>query len=176
MFKKSTVFILHFTPACVLLSVCGLHFTLSLHFTPGPQSAVCSPQSASYIDRKCYYFKNCVALPPWFRDCHLDGSISSNVRYVTCSHGTDCHAESPAGSVQCSKMTRIDPVSTFYPTFWLTKGILQWENLQQVQKGEPLGCPYLLLRVSKLEVFIQLPPAYHENSWTSMVTYRDYIQ
>ena len=36
MFKKSTVFILHFTPACVLLSVCGLHFTLSLHFTPGP--------------------------------------------------------------------------------------------------------------------------------------------
>ena len=42
MFKKSTVFILHFTPACVLLSVCSLHFTLSLHFTPGPQSAVCS--------------------------------------------------------------------------------------------------------------------------------------
>ena len=26
-------------PACVLLSVCSLHFTLSLHFTPGPQSA-----------------------------------------------------------------------------------------------------------------------------------------
>ena len=40
MFKTSTVFILHFNPACVLLSVCGLHFTLSLHFTPGPQSAV----------------------------------------------------------------------------------------------------------------------------------------
>ena len=31
---------LHFTPACVLLSVCSLHFTLSLHFTPSPQSAV----------------------------------------------------------------------------------------------------------------------------------------
>ena len=46
MFKASTVFILHFNPACVLHSVCGLHFTLSLHFTPGPQSAVCSPQSA----------------------------------------------------------------------------------------------------------------------------------
>ena len=28
-----------------------LHFTLSLHFTPGPQSAVCSPQSAFYTDR-----------------------------------------------------------------------------------------------------------------------------
>ena len=36
---------LHFTPACVLLLVC------SLHFTPGPQSAVCSPQSAFYTDR-----------------------------------------------------------------------------------------------------------------------------
>ena len=32
---------LHFTPACVLLSVCSLHCTLSLHFTPVPQSAVC---------------------------------------------------------------------------------------------------------------------------------------
>ena len=31
---------LHFTPACVLLSVCSLHFAHSLHFTPGPQSAV----------------------------------------------------------------------------------------------------------------------------------------
>ena len=42
---------LHFTPVCVLLLVCSLHFTLSLHFTPGPQSAVCSPQSAFYTDR-----------------------------------------------------------------------------------------------------------------------------
>ena len=33
---------LHFTPACVLLSVCSLHFALRLQFTPGPQSAVCS--------------------------------------------------------------------------------------------------------------------------------------
>ena len=31
---------LHFTPACVLLSVCSLHYTHSLHFTPGLQSAV----------------------------------------------------------------------------------------------------------------------------------------
>ena len=54
-FEKSTVFILHFTPACVLLSVCSLHCTLSLHFTPGLQSAVCSPQSAFYTDR----FLNC---------------------------------------------------------------------------------------------------------------------
>ena len=42
---------LHFTPARVLLLVCSLHFTLSLHSTPGPQSAVRSPQSAFYTDR-----------------------------------------------------------------------------------------------------------------------------
>ena len=43
---------------CILQSVCSLHFTVSLHFTPGPQSAVCSlqsavrsPQSAFYTDR-----------------------------------------------------------------------------------------------------------------------------
>ena len=29
----------------------NLHFTHSLHFTPGLQSAVCSPQSAFYTDR-----------------------------------------------------------------------------------------------------------------------------
>ena len=62
---QSSFCILH--PACVLLSVCSLHFTLSLHFIPGPHSAVCSPQSASYTDRlvfthsfahlKCVHFK-----------------------------------------------------------------------------------------------------------------------
>ena len=31
---------LHFTPVYILLSVCSLYFTLSLHFIPGPQSAV----------------------------------------------------------------------------------------------------------------------------------------
>ena len=41
--QQSSFCILH--PACVLLSVCSLHFTLSQHFTPGPQSAVRSPQS-----------------------------------------------------------------------------------------------------------------------------------
>ena len=28
----------------------------------------------------------------------------------------DCHAESPAGRVQCFKVAKIDPVSPFYPT------------------------------------------------------------
>ena len=35
---QSLFWILH--PACVLLSVCSLHFTLRLHFTPGLQTAV----------------------------------------------------------------------------------------------------------------------------------------
>ena len=124
---------------------------------------------------KMLLFQELCYVTTWFRDCHFDVSVSSNVRYVACSNGTDCHAESPS-RVQCLKMAKIDPVSPFYPTLWLEKGILQWENLQEVQKSEPLGCSYLLLWVSKLEVFIQLPPAYHENSWTSMVSYRDYIQ
>ena len=62
--------------------------------------------------------------------------------------------------VQRFKMAKIDPVSPFYPTLWLKKEILQWENLQEGQKNEPLGCKYLLLCVSKQEVFTQLPPAY----------------
>ena len=41
-------------------AVCSLHFTHSLHFTPGPQSAVCSPQSSFYTDRKQYWL-------PWWR-------------------------------------------------------------------------------------------------------------
>ena len=115
--------------------------------------------------QKCYSFKHCDTLLPWFQDSHFDGSVSSNVRYITCSHGTDCYAESPAGRVQCFKMAKIDPVSPFYPTLWLKKAALQWDNL--------LGCKYLLLCVLKLEVFTQLLPAYYENCGTSMVSYKD---
>ena len=56
-------------------------------------------------------------------------SVSSNVRYVTWSHGTDCHAEQPAGRVHYFKMAKIDPVSPL-------QGTLQWENLQEVRKLE----------------------------------------
>ena len=49
----------------------------------------------------------CVTTHAVIRDCHFDRSVSSNVRYVTCSHGTDCHAESPAGGVHCFKMAKI---------------------------------------------------------------------
>ena len=43
-------------------------------------------------------------------------------------------------------------------------------------ENEPLSSKYLLLCVSKLEVFTQLPPAYHENFWTSKLSYRDFLQ
>ena len=46
----------------------------------------------------------------------LNDFVSSCVRFVTCSHGTDCHAELPSGRVQRFKMAKIDPVSPFYPT------------------------------------------------------------
>ena len=78
MFKKSTVFILHFTPAYVLLSVCGLHFTLSLHFTPGPQSAVCSPQSAFYTDRR----KNLLKVHIIGKRCNVLLQDSSHVMFL----------------------------------------------------------------------------------------------
>ena len=122
--------------------------------------------------RKCYSFKNCVALLPWFRDCHFDGSASSNVRYVACSHETDCHAESPAGRVQCFKMAKIDPVSPFTHSL-IDKSNFAKRKSTRSSKNEHLGCKCLLLCFSKLEVFTQLPPAYHENSWSSMVSYKD---
>ena len=80
---------------------------------------------------------------------------------VTCSHGTDCHAESPAGRVQCFKVAKIDPVSPFYPTLWLKKSNFA---LGKPTRSRKKGCKYLLLCVSKLEVFTKLPPAYNENS------------
>ena len=51
LFVKSTIFILHFTPACILLSVCSLHFTRSLHFTHGPQSAYYAGRFENVMER-----------------------------------------------------------------------------------------------------------------------------
>ena len=79
-----------------------------------------------------------------------------SVRYVTCSHGTDCHAELPAGRFHCLKMAKIDPVSPFYPTL-IEKSNFAMGKPTKSTKNEPLGCKYLLLCVSKLEVFTQLP-------------------
>ena len=82
---------------------------------------------------------------------------------TTCSHGTDCHAESPAGKVWCFEMAKIDPVSPFYPILLLKKAILQKENLKDVRKTS-----HWAVNIYKLEVFTQyrqfVPPAYHENS------------
>ena len=60
-------------------------------------------------------------------------------------------------------------------------GVSKWLKLTHGKptrstKNEPLGFKYLLLFVSKLEVFRQLPPAYLENSGNSMVPCRDFLQ
>ena len=34
-----------------------------------------------------FLFQELRCVLPWFRDCHFDGFVSSNVRYVTCSNG-----------------------------------------------------------------------------------------
>ena len=41
-----------------------------------------------------------IALRYYLDSVTVNGFVSSNVRYVTCSHGTDCHAESPSSRVQ----------------------------------------------------------------------------
>ena len=47
----------------------------------------------------------------------------------------------------------------------IEKSNFAMENLQEVRKSSLWAVlKYLLLCVSKLEVFTQLPPAYHENS------------
>ena len=97
--------------------------------------------------------------------CHFDGTVSSNVRYARCCHGRDRHAESPV-----VEWDKIDQVSPFYSTLWLKMG-----KPTRTTKNKPLGCRFLHLCVSKLEVFTQLPSAYHENSLSSMVSYRDFF-
>ena len=107
---------------------------------------------------------------PDFVTVILTAPFSSNVSCATCSHGTDCHAESPAGKVQCFKMAKIDPVSPFNPilSFIEESNFAKGKPTRRTKK-EPLGCKYLFMCamcVSKLEGFTQyrqLPPAYHLN-------------
>ena len=74
-----------------------------------------------------------------------------------------------------SKWLKLTQFHLFTPLFDWKKQLCNGKTTKNT-KNEPLGCKYLLLCVSKLEVFTQLPPTYHEDSWTSMVSYRDYIQ
>ena len=76
-----------FSGQCITQTAnCSLHFTLSLHFTPGPQSAVCSPQSAFYTDR----FDNarCVTVCDRVKDQSIPNHYSSNL-YVYISTQPD---------------------------------------------------------------------------------------
>ena len=45
----------------------------------------------------------------------LTASSHLNVRYVTCSSGTDCHAESPPGRVQRFKVATITGKNNGFP-------------------------------------------------------------
>ena len=92
------------------------------------------------------------------RDCHFDVSVSSHVRYVTCSH-EQIVTQSP-GLVEftVSKWLTLTQFHLF------THSLIEKRNFAMGKptrstKNEPLGCKYLLLCVSKLEVFTQLPPA-----------------
>ena len=68
--------------------------------------------------RKCNSFKNCVELLPGFRDCHFDGSVSSNVRYVT-SAVTEHIVRQSRGLVECSvlKWLKLTQFHLFTPLF-----------------------------------------------------------
>ena len=127
-----------------------------------------------------YSFKNYVALLPWFRDCHFDGSFSINVRYVTCSHGTDCHAESQAGGgFSVSRWLKLTQFHLFTPLFDCKKQLCNRKTFTRYEKRtfQAVNIHFSwLLCVSKFEEFTQLPPDYHENSWTSMVSYKDFLQ
>ena len=66
---QSSFCILH--PACILLSICNLHFTLSLHFAPGWQSAVrslCFTLTAKEIENQ-----------PRLNYCNLNLILTCNV-------------------------------------------------------------------------------------------------
>ena len=63
---QSSFNILH--PACVLRSVCSLHLTLSLHFTPGPQSAVCVLHWLIFV-RKCNWNQRWELVWTWWPVC-----------------------------------------------------------------------------------------------------------
>ena len=71
------------------------------------------------------------------------------------------------------KIVKLIQFQLFTPLFDWKK---EFCNGKAHKKYKKRAFKYLLLCVSKLEVFTQLPRAYHENSWTSMVSYRDYIQ
>ena len=70
------------------------------------------------------------------------------VHYVTYSHGTDCHAESPSRRVQRFKMVKIDPVSPFSHSLFGKRNFAMGKPTRST-KNEPLGCKYLLLCFSK---------------------------
>ena len=118
---------------------------------------------------KCYSSKGGVVLLPWLSFWRL--------RLLK---RTLCHVQSQkrlspevTGWWPDFKMAKIDLVWPFYLA--LVSNFAMGKPTRST-KNEPLVFKYLLnLCVSKLEVFTQLPPAYHENSGNSMVSCRDFL-
>ena len=61
------------------------------------------------------------------------------------------------------KLTQFHLFTSFLPHSLDEKSNFARGKPTRSTTNEPLGCKYLLLCVSKLEVFTQLPPAYNEN-------------
>ena len=102
---------------------------------------------------------------------HFDGFVSSNVLYVTEQIVTQRRR---LVKFSVSKLLKLTQFHLFTPLFD-RKSIFVMGKRTRRTKNEPLGCKYLLLCISKLEVFTQLPPAYLENSPTSMMSSKDFL-
>ena len=117
-----------------------------------------------YSSKHCrhhYPSKNFIALLSWFCDCHFDGYVSSNLRYGTCSHRTYVTQSRRLVEFSVSKWLKLTQFHLFASLFDLQKSnSAMWKPT----------------RNTKNKALTHLPLAYHENSWTLMVSYRDYLQ
>ena len=154
---------LHFTPACVLLSVCSLHFTHSLHFTPGPQSAVCSPQSAVRSLRFTL-----TVLIIWI--CFFYGLSRCQIRLSTCSMSRYTNM-----TVFTGKKTQLNENTVNYSEMCskCKKLSLEWEVLadfSQRYSKKRIWRNFAVESILKFTVFSKLKPERNFNREVQSVT------
>ena len=83
---------------------------------------------------KMLLFQELCYVTTWFRDCHFDVSVSSNVRYVACSNGTDCHAESRL-EFSVSKWLKLTQFHLFTPLFDWKKEFCNGKTYKKYKKA-----------------------------------------